>query len=278
MGIRTVKPITNALRQVTFDDFSDITATRPLKRLTVPKKKRGGRNFQGKITVRHQGGGARQRVRLVDFKQGKFDIPATVKTIEYDPTRGARVALLFYRDGDKRYIIAPDGLKVGDTVMSSLQKQEIKIGMRLPLKYIPVGIEVHNVELVRGAGGKLARGAGNLVQLMAIDGNFAHLKLPSGEVRMVPSDCLATVGKVSNPDWRLISIGKAGRQRLLGVRPTVRGTAMNPVDHPHGGGEGKQSIGLKAPKTPWGKKALGVKTRKPRPSDRLIIQRRQKRK
>src|SRR3989344_4542790 len=207
MGIRKVKPITNALRQATFDDFLDITAVKPLKQLTVPKKKKGGRNMQGKITVRHQG------------------------------------------DGAKRYIIAPDGLKVGDAVMSSLQKQEIKIGIRLPLKYIPVGIEVHNVELVRGAGGKLARGAGNLVQVMAIDGDNIQLKLPSGEIRLVKGDCLATIGKVSNPDWRLIYIGKAGRQRLLGIRPTVRGTAMNPVDHPHGGGEGKQSIGLKAPKT-----------------------------
>ncbi|OGF14656.1 50S ribosomal protein L2 [Candidatus Falkowbacteria bacterium RIFCSPLOWO2_12_FULL_45_10] len=278
MGIRKVKPITNALRQATFDDFLDITAVKPLKQLTVPKKKKGGRNMQGKITVRHQGGGAKQRVRLIDFKQDKFDIPATVKTIEYDPIRGARIALLYYRDGAKRYIIAPDGLKVGDAVMSSLQKQEIKIGIRLPLKYIPVGIEVHNVELVRGAGGKLARGAGNLVQVMAIDGDNIQLKLPSGEIRLVKGDCLATIGKVSNPDWRLISIGKAGRQRLLGIRPTVRGTAMNPVDHPHGGGEGKQSIGLKAPKTLWGKKALGVPTRKPKPSDRLIIQRRKNKK
>ncbi|PIT93726.1 50S ribosomal protein L2 [Candidatus Falkowbacteria bacterium CG10_big_fil_rev_8_21_14_0_10_43_11] len=278
MGIRTVKPTTNALRQVTFDDFADITAVRPLKRLTVPKKKKGGRNFQGKITIRHQGGGAKQRVRLVDFKQDKFDVLATVKTIEYDPTRGARVALLFYRDGEKRYIIAPDGLKVGDTLMSSEQKQEAKLGMRLPLKHIPIGLEIHNVELVRGAGGKLARGAGNLVKLMAIDGDNAQLRLPSGEIRLVKSDCLATIGKVSNPDRRLISIGKAGRSRLLGIRPTVRGTAMNPVDHPHGGGEGKQSIGLKAPKTKWGKKALGVKTRKPQPSDRLIMQRRKKRK
>ncbi|MEK7067861.1 MAG: 50S ribosomal protein L2 [Patescibacteria group bacterium] len=276
MGIRTVKPTTNALRQVTFDDFLDITATQPLKRLTVPKKKKGGRNAQGKITIRHQGGGAKQRVRLIDFKQDKFDISALVKTIEYDPIRGSRIALLSYRDGEKRYMLAPDGLKVGDTVMSSLQKQEIKVGVRLPLKHIPVGMEVHNVELVRGAGGQLGRGAGNLVQVMATNGDMVQLKLPSGEIRLVKGDCLATVGKVSNPDWRLISIGKAGRKRLLGIRPTVRGTAMNPVDHPHGGGEGKQSIGLKAPKTLWGKKALGVPTRKPKPSDRLIIQRRKK--
>ena len=278
MGIRTVKPTNNALRQVTFDDFSDITEKRPFKRLTAHKKQKGGRNAQGKITVRHQGGGVKQRVRLIDFKQDKFDIPAQVKTIEYDPTRGARVALLNYRDGEKRYIIAADGLKVGDMIMNSMQKQEIKIGMRLPLKYIPVGMEIHNVELIRGAGGKLARGAGNLIQLMAIDGDNAQLKLPSGEIRFVKNDCLATIGKVSNPDRRLISIGKAGRSRLLGIRPTVRGTAMNPVDHPHGGGEGNQSIGLKAPKTLWGKKALGVKTRKPKPSDKWIIQRRKKRK
>jgi len=276
MGIKKVKPITNALRQTTFDDFSDITATRPFKRLTVIRKKRGGRNLQGKITVRHRGGGARQRIRLVDFKQDKFDVPAIVKTIEYDPIRGARVALINYRDGEKKYIIAPDGLKAGDEISSSLERKEIKTGMRLPLKCMPVGLTVHNVELVRGGGGKLGRGAGNSIQLMAIEAGHAQLKLPSGEVRLVKEDCLATIGRVSNPDWRLISIGKAGRKRLLGIRPTVRGTAMNPVDHPHGGGEGNQSIGLKAPKNVWGKKALGVKTRKPKPSDRLIIQRRKK--
>jgi len=279
MGIKRVKPTTPGRRGATFDDFSDITAKKPLKSLIKAKKRISGRNYQGKITIRHRGGGAKRNIRIIDFKQDKFDIPAKVVTIEYDPNRGARIALVCYNDGEKRYVIACDGLKVGDKIISSLEKQEAKIGNRMPLKFIPSGIELNNVELVRGAGGKLARGAGNLISLMAVENDKAQLKMPSGEIRLVGSDCLATIGKVSNSDKRLIKIGKAGRSRHLGLRPTVRGKAMNPVDHPHGGGEGNQSIGLKAPKTKWGKKAMGVKTRrKHRPSDKLIIKRRKSKK
>ncbi|PIR93332.1 50S ribosomal protein L2 [Candidatus Falkowbacteria bacterium CG10_big_fil_rev_8_21_14_0_10_43_10] len=279
MGIKRVKPTTPGRRGATFDDFSDITVSKPFKRLTKSKRRTSGRNVQGKITIRHRGGGAKRNLRLIDFKQDKFDIPGRIDTIEYDPNRGARIALLCYNDGEKRYIVASDGLKTGDTVVSSQKKIEAKTGYRMPLKYIPIGMEVHNVELKKNAGAQLARGAGNLVKLMSVEGDRAQLKMPSGEIRLVSGDCSATIGKASNPDKRLIKLGKAGRSRYLGIRPTVRGKAMNPVDHPHGGGEGNQPIGLKAPKTPWGKKALGVKTRKKnRPSSRLIIQRRKKRK
>jgi len=274
MGIKKVKPTTPGRRQASFDDFSDITETKPHKRLLKPRPRTGGRNAQGKITIRHRGGGAKRNLRMIDFRQDKFDIPAKVATIEYDPNRGARIALLSYNDGEKRYIIAPDGLKVGDNIISSQKKIEIKTGNRLPLKYIPAGIEVSNVELQPGRGGQIARGAGNVVAVMAIDDGRAQLKMPSGEIRLVPEMCLATVGKSSNPDKRLIKLGKAGRRRYLGFKPNVRGSAMNPVDHPHGGGEGSQPIGLKAPKTPWGKKAMGVKTRRSKPSDKLILQRR----
>jgi len=279
MGIKRVKPTTPGRRQATFDDFADLTVKKPFKQLTKAKKRISGRNAQGKITVRHRGGGAKRVVRVIDFKQDKFDIPAKIQTIEYDPNRGARIALVCYNDGEKRYIIACDGLKVGDKIINSAEKQEVKVGNRMPLKCIPAGIELHNVELVRGAGGKLARGAGNLIKLMAVEDDKAQIKMPSGEIRLVKSDCLATIGKVSNSDKRLIKYGKAGRKRHLGIRPTVRGKAMNPVDHPHGGGEGNQPIGLKAPKTKWGKKAKGVKTRKKnRPSDKMIIQRRKSKK
>jgi len=278
MGIKKVKANTPGRRQATFDDFKDISRVAPLKKLLVIKKKRGGRNSQGKITVRHQGGGARRYVRLIDFKRDKFDIPAIVKTIEYDPNRGARLALLNYADGEKRYIIAPADLKVGDQVMSSQKLIEIKTGNALPLQFIPAGMPVNSVELEVGQGAKIARGAGNVVYVMGVEGKYAQLKMPSGEIRLVKKECLCTIGQASNPDKRHISLGKAGRSRHLGIRPTVRGTAMNPVDHPHGGGEGKQSIGLKHPKTKWGKPALGVKTRRKRHSDRLIIKRRSKRK
>ena len=278
MGIKKVKPTTPGRRGASFDDFSDITAYRPLKQLTLPKPKQSGRNAQGKITVRHRGGGVKQTLRIIDFKQDKFDIPARVVHIEYDPNRGARIALLTYADGEKRYSLAVDGLGVGETVVSSKQKIEITKGNRMPVQFIPAGIEVCNVELVPGRGGQIARGAGNVVSVMSIDRGKAQLKMPSGEIRLVPQECLATVGKVSNPDKRLIKLGKAGRTRYRGIRPTVRGTAMNPVDHPHGGGEGNQPIGLKAPKTKWGKKALGIKTRKPKRSDQFIVQRRQNRK
>jgi large subunit ribosomal protein L2 len=277
MGIKKVKPITPGLRQATFDDFSDITKTKPEKRLLMVKKRTGGRNAQGKITVRHRGGGAKRHIRIVDFKRNKFDIPAKVAAIEYDPNRGARLALLHYADGEKRYIIAPVGLRVGEKVLSSHKKIEIQRGNAMPIKYIPAGIAVYNVELEPGRGGKIARGAGNSVRVMGVEGRFAQIKMPSGEVRLIKKECLATVGQASNPDKRLIKLGKAGRRRHLGIRPTVRGSAMNPIDHPHGGGEGNQPIGLKHPKTPWGKPALGVKTRKKgKASDKLIIQRRKK--
>lgn len=280
MGIKKVKPTTPGRRQATFDDFSDITKKKPLKKLTKIKKKTGGRNSQGKITVRHHGGGTKRKYRFIDFKQNKFDIPAKVHSIEYDPNRGARIALICYADGEKRYIIAPEGLKVGDKIISSEKKQEIKTGNRVPLRYIPGGIEVYNVELVPGAGGKIARSAGNLVAMMdMIDEKSAQVKMPSGEIRLLDGNCLATIGKASNPDKRLIKLGKAGRSRHLGIKPTVRGSAMNPVDHPHGGGEGNQPIGLKGPKTPWGKKAFGVRTRnKNKWSSKLIIKRRKTKK
>jgi large subunit ribosomal protein L2 len=278
MGIKKVKPTTPGRRGASFDDFADITARRPLKRLTLPKPQASGRNAQGKITVRHRGGGVKRQLRIIDFKQDKFDIPARVAHIEYDPNRGARIALLVYADGEKRYGIAVDGLTVGAVVVSSKQKIEIKAGNRMPVEFIPAGIEVCNVELVPGRGGQIARGAGNVVAVMSTDRGKAQLKMPSGEIRLVPQACMATIGKVSNPDKRLIKLGKAGRTRYRGIRPTVRGTAMNPVDHPHGGGEGNQPIGLKAPKTKWGKKALGVKTRKPKHSDRYIVQRRKSKK
>lgn len=278
MGIIKVKPNTPGRRHATFDDFKDITTSKPEKSLIVIKKKHSGRNSTGKITVRHRGGGAKRFIRLVDFKRDKYDIPATVATIEYDPARGSRLALLNYADGEKRYIIAPVDLKVGDKILSSKSLIEIKNGNSLPLKFIPAGVAVHCVELQAGQGAKIARGSGNLVHVMGVEGKFAQLKLPSGEIRLVKKECCCTVGRVSNPDHSHISLGKAGRMRKLGFRPAVRGTAMNPVDHPHGGGEGKQPIGMKAPKNIWGKKALGVKTRRKSSSDKLIVKRRTKKK
>lgn len=277
MGIRKVRPNTAARRELTFDDFADITSTKPEKSLLLPKKSSGGRNFQGKITVRHRGGGVKRAVRIVDFKREKYDVPATVATIEYDPGRGARIALLNYADGEKRYLVAPIGLKVGDKILSSQKEIEIKAGNAMPVKFIPAGVAVSNVEIVPGQGAKVARGAGNAVFVMGVEGKFAQLKMPSSEIRQVNKECLCTVGQVSNPDHMNIVIGAAGRKRRLGFRPTVRGTAMNPNDHPHGGGEGKQPIGLKHPKTPWGKPALGVPTRKRKYSDNLIVHRRKKR-
>jgi len=278
MGIKKVKANTPGRREATFDDFADLTKFQPEKNLIVIKKKRGGRNSSGKITVRHQGGGAKRYVRIVDFKRDKFNIPATIAAIEYDPARGARLALLHYADGEKRYIIAPENLKVGDKVMSSRELIEIKAGNTLALQFIPAGVAVNCVETEVGSGAKIARGAGNVVFVMGVEGKYAQIKMPSGEIRLVKKECLCTIGRVSNADHRHISLGKAGRSRNMGIRPTVRGTAMNPVDHPHGGGEGKQSIGLRHPKTMWGKPALGVKTRRKHSSDRLIIKRRSKRK
>ncbi|MFH1745364.1 MAG: 50S ribosomal protein L2 [bacterium] len=277
MGIKSVKPTTPGRRQAKFDDFLDITKNVPEKKLTISKKRCSGRNNQGKITVRHRGGGVKRNIRIIDFKRDKFDIEARVATIEYDPNRGARIALLNYVDGEKRYIISPVGLNVGDRMLSSKKKIEIKKGNAMPLEYIPAGVEVYSIEFEPGKGAKVARSAGNAVVVMGIDGQYAQIKMPSGEIRLMKKECLCTVGQASNPDRRHIKIGSAGRNRRKGIRPTVRGTAMNPVDHPHGGGEGNQPIGLKHPKTPWGKPARGVKTRKvKKASSRLIINRRKK--
>jgi large subunit ribosomal protein L2 len=278
MGVKRVKPTTAGRRQARFDDFADISTGKPEKRLVKPKRRTNGRNFQGKITVRHRGGGAKRALRIIDFKRDKYDIPAKVASIEYDPNRGARIALLHYADGEKRYILAPEKLRVGEIIVSSREKTEIKIGNALPIKFIIAGVNVYNVELEPGFGAKIARGAGNCVQVMGVEDKFAQIKMPSGEIRLVKKECLCTIGQASNIDKRHIKLGSAGRMRRLGRRPTVRGTAMNPVDHPHGGGEGNQSIGLKHPKTPWGKPALGVKTRsKKKPSNKLIIKRKEKR-
>jgi len=275
MPVRKYNPTTNARRISSVDSFEDITKFEPEKKLTIARRQKAGRS-RGKIAVRHRGGGAKRRIRIVDFRRDKYDVPAKVTAIEYDPGRGARLALLQYADGEKRYIVAPMGLKVGSMVISSLQKGDISDGNRFRLENIPVGMNVHDVEIVAGQGGRLVRGAGVGAQLMAVEGSFATLKLPSGEMRQISKECMATIGQVSNPDRRLIRWGKAGRTRHRGIRPTVRGKAMNPVDHPHGGGEGRNAIGLKHPKTPQGKPALGVKTRRKKASDQLIIQRRPK--
>jgi len=278
MGIKVYKPTTPGRRKSSVDDFKDITRTKPEKSLIIGKKRKAGRNSSGRITVRHRGGGAKRSYRLIDFKRDKYDIPAKVESIEYDPNRSSRIALLSYRDGEKRYIIAPHTLKVGDVVISSRKMVEMNVGNAMPLEYIHASTFVHNIELTQGKGAAMVRSAGLYAQLMGIEGKYAQLKLPSGEIRLVQKLCMATVGNVSNIDYRLIRRGKAGRVRHLGIRPTVRGKAMNPVDHPHGGGEGSNPIGLKHPKTPWGKPALGVKTRnKKKKSGKLIIMRRKKR-
>ncbi len=261
MPIRVYRPVTKGRRFSSVQDFSDITTSKPEKSLIVIRKEQAGRT-NGKITVRHRGAGVKRYIRQVDFKRVRFDIPATITTVEYDPNRGARIALITYKDGVKSYMLLPDGVKVGDVVVSSQTEAENKPGNRLPLEKMPVGSFIHAVELSPMQGAKLGRGAGNSIQFMAIEGNWATIKLPSGEVRRVPKTCFATIGKVSNPDWHLVRWGKAGRMRLRGIKPTVRGKAMNPVDHPHGGGEGKHPIGMKYAKTKWGKHALGVKTRR----------------
>ena len=277
MPIKLYRPVTKGRRFSSVQDFSDITRQDPEKSLIVISKEQGGRNAQGKITVRHRGGGVKKYIRAVDYKRDKYDIPAKVDSIEYDPNRGARISLLIYKDGEKRYMLAPDGLKVGDTVMSSKTAAEIQTGNRLPLAKIPVGMNVHSVELQPEKGGQLGHGAGSVIQLVALEGKYATLRLPSGEMRNVPNQCMATLGTVSNPDYHLVRYGKAGRMRLRGIKPTVRGKAMNPVDHPHGGGEGKHPIGMKYAKTKWGKHAMGVKTRdRHKSSSALIIQRRNK--
>ncbi|MGN0160112.1 MAG: 50S ribosomal protein L2 [Lachnospiraceae bacterium] len=275
MGIKTYNPYTPSRRNMTGSDFSEVTKTTPEKSLVVKIKKNSGRNNQGKITVRHRGGGAKAKYRVIDFKRnGKDGIPAKVIGIEYDPNRTANIALICYADGEKAYILAPQGLTDGMTVMSGSQA-EVRVGNCLPLSDIPVGTEVHNIELVPGRGGQLVRSAGNAAQLMAKEGKYATLRLPSGEMRMVPISCRATIGVVGNADHNLIKLGKAGRKRHMGIRPTVRGSVMNPNDHPHGGGEGKTSVGRPGPVTPWGKPALGLKTRKKnKKSNKLIVRRR----
>ena len=273
MGIKTYNPYTPSRRQMTGSDFSEITKTTPEKSLLESKKRKAGRNAQGKITVRHRGGGAKKKYRIIDFKRKKDGIPATVVGIEYDPNRSANIALICYADGEKAYILAPEGLTDGMTVMNGADA-EVRVGNCLPLSEIPVGTQIHNIELYPGKGGQLVRSAGNSAQLMAKEGKYATLRLPSGEMRMVPLECRATVGVVGNVDHSLINIGKAGRKRHMGIRPTVRGSVMNPNDHPHGGGEGKTGIGRPGPCTPWGKPALGLKTRKRKASDKLIVRRR----
>ncbi len=271
MGIKTYNPYTPSRRNMSGLDFDVITKTTPEKSLTTSLKKTAGRNNQGKITVRHHGGGERRKYRIIDFKRRKDDIPATVVSIEYDPNRTANIALINYVDGEKAYILAPVGLKVGDKLMNGANA-EIKVGNCLPLEAIPVGTEVHNVELYPGKGGQLVRSAGNSAQLMAKEGKYATLRLPSGEMRMVPIIARATIGQVGNIEHGLVKVGKAGRKRHMGIRPTVRGSVMNPNDHPHGGGEGRTSIGRPAPCTPWGKPALGLKTRKKnKQSNKMIV-------
>ncbi len=274
MAVRAFKPTSPARRQMTVSTFEEITTNVPEKSLLVEKKRTGGRNAQGKITVRHHGGGAKQKYRLIDFKRNKDNIEAKVATIEYDPNRSAYIALVVYADGEKRYIIAPVGLKVGDVVVSG-PESDIKVGNTLPLKNIPVGTVIHNIELTAGKGAQIVRSAGTSAQLMAKEGNYATLRLPSGEMRYVRIECRATIGTVSNLTHEIINLGKAGRKRHMGIRPTVRGSVMNPNDHPHGGGEGKSPVGHPGPLTPWGKPALGLKTRKNKKySDRLIIKKR----
>ncbi len=275
MAVKKYKPVTPGRRGMTGYTFEEITKIEPERSLLIPKKNRGGRNAQGRVTVRHRGGGARRFIRLVDFKRDKRGIPAKVAAIEYDPNRTARLALLFYADGEKRYILAPLDLKVGDTVLSG-PMAEIRPGNALPISNIPVGTMIHNIELKQGKGGQLVRSAGGAAQLLAKEGDFAQVRMPSGEVRLIHQVCYATIGQLGNLDHSNIKLGKAGRRRHLGIRPTVRGSAMSPRDHPHGGGEGRQPIGLPGPKSPWGKPTLGRKTRRNKKTDQYIVRRRSK--
>ncbi len=273
MAIKVYRPTSAGRRGMTGATFDEITKTKPEKSLVQPLKKQAGRNSQGRITVRHRGGGAKRRLRVIDFKRDKLGVPGKVAAIEYDPNRSARIALIHYTDGDKRYILAPIGLKVGDAVKAG-EDAEIRPGNALPMRRIPSGTLIHNVEMQPGKGGQMVRSAGMSAQIVALEGDYALLRLPSGESRRVRSNCMATIGQVGNVDHQGIKLGKAGRKRWLGIRPTVRGTAMTPRDHPHGGGEGRSPVGMPGPKTPWGKPALGYKTRKPKASDRLIVKRR----
>lgn len=275
MALKIYRPTSPGRRGMSGSSFEEITRDKPEKSLLMPLKKRGGRNNQGKITVRHRGQGAKRRLRIIDFKRDKINVPGRVAAIEYDPNRSARIALIYYADGEKRYILAPIGLKVGNTVMSGTDA-EIRPGNSLPMKNIPSGTQIHNIELNPGKGGQVVRSAGASAQLMVKEGEYVLIRMPSGELRRIRSECIATIGQVGNVDHQNINWGKAGRKRWLGIRPTVRGSAMSPRDHPHGGGEGRSPIGLPGPKTPWGKPALGYKTRRPKASDRMIVKRRGK--
>ena len=275
MPTKFYRPTSPGRRGMSVSTFEEITHSKPEKSLLRPLKKRAGRNFRGKITVRHRGGGHKRRYRVIDFKRDKFGVPGRVETIEYDPNRSARIALLVYADGDKRYIIAPVGLRVGDVVMSG-PDAEIQIGCALPIANIPVGTTIHNIELHIGKGGQLVRAAGTSAQLLAKEGRYAHVRLPSGEVRLVNVQCMATIGQVGNTEHGNIKLGKAGRKRWLGFRPSVRGSAMDPASHPHGGGEGRSPIGMPSPKSPWGKPTLGKKTRRNKATDKWIVRRRRK--
>lgn len=273
MAIKIYRPTSPGRRNMSVSAFDEITRTKPERSLLAPLRKRGGRNNRGVITVRHQGGGHKRRYRIIDFRRDKWDIAGRVETIEYDPNRSARIALIIYQDGERRYIIAPANLAVGDTVMSG-PNADIRPGNALPIRNIPLGTVVHNIELYPGRGGQLVRSAGNGAQLLAKEGAMAQLRLPSGEVRYIDMNCLATIGTVSNADHSNINLGKAGRKRWVGVRPGVRGIAMDPGSHPHGGGEGRSPVGMKAPKTPWGKPALGKKTRRNKDTNKFIVRRR----
>ena len=275
MALKFYKPTSPGRRRMSGSTFDEITKSKPEKSLLKPLKKNAGRNNQGRMTVRHRGGGAKRRLRIIDFKRDKIGIPGRVAAIEYDPNRSARIALIHYADGEKRYILAPLELRVDDTIKSG-EDAELKPGNALPMRLIPGGTPIHNIELTHGRGGQLVRGAGTAAQLMVKEGDYALVRLPSGEMRRIRSECLATIGQVGNADHQGIELGKAGRKRWLGIRPSVRGSAMSPRDHPHGGGEGRSPIGMPGPKTPWGKPALGYRTRKPKASDRLIVKRRRK--
>lgn len=275
MAVKVYKPKTPGTRHKTGYTFEEITKSTPERSLTVIRKQHSGRNFMGRITVRHRGGGARRQIRLIDFKRNKANIPAKVAAIEYDPNRTARLALLFYADGEKRYIIAPIGIKVGDTLMSG-PRAEIRPGNNLPLANIPVGTTIHSIELYPGKGGQLVRSAGTSAQLLAKEGKYAQIRMPSGEVRLVLQECTATIGQVGNVEHSNIKLGKAGRKRHMGRRPEVRGSAMSPRDHPHGGGEGRTGIGMPGPKTPWGKPTLGYKTRRNKRTNAMIVRHRSK--
>ena len=276
MPVKTYKPTSPGRRGMSVSTFERVTRTKPEKSLLRPLNKKAGRNARGVITVRHRGGGHKRNYRLIDFKRDKIDVPATVSSIEYDPNRSARIALLTYADGEKRYILAPQGLNVGDRLLSGANA-EIKVGHALPISRIPLGSQIHNIELYPGKGGQLVRSAGTSAQVMAKEGAYAQIRLPSGEVRLIAQSCMATIGVVGNVEHGNIKIGKAGRKRWKGIRPSVRGSAMDPASHPHGGGEGRAPIGMAGPKTPWGKPALGARTRRNKATDKYIIRRRGKR-